>query len=541
MSLQPHSKLRDAVIGVVLFAALLVLAVLQYRWIGQVSEADADRLRTGLHAAVSRFSDDFDGEIARLVQVMGRGTNPALWSDLTEHSGILKQAWASDAKDLPEPLHALAMRLPATASDFRQGRGRPPIPMDNAIPALAVVNVSGDLKPDTPLKWVILELDKNYIENTWIPQLIAKDFGDDYDVHVGPRLERPTDGESAPLFSSRQGPFGRGGKGGPGGPPNFDKGKQDGGPPPDFSRNFDNSNKDFGKNGDFGKGRGRPPFDDSGWWVTAAYRSGTMSQMVENLRLRNLGVSFGILLLMGVSVGMLMRSNSKANALAQQQMEFVASVTHELRTPLAVIQSASQNLADGVASGEAQAKRYGGVIHDQSKRLGNMVEQVLRFAGLSSQHGELQRGPVEIAALIDEAAADCRTELALSGSELTQTIDAAVPAIDGDRGALLHCLRNLLSNAAKHGGGSAIRLSARGVDSMVEVVVEDGGPGIDPEDLPHVFEPFYRGKRAKEDQVQGSGLGLSLVKKIVEAHGGSVSVTCEDGARFRLLLPAVKA
>jgi signal transduction histidine kinase len=361
--------------------------------------------------------------------------------------------------------------------------------------------------------------------------LIEKDFGSDYDVRVGPGLERTAEGESAPLFSLRQGGFGRGAKGGR--PPDFngkDFGfKQDG--PPNFT--------------DKGKGdKGKRPFGDggdSGWRVSASYKSGTLSQMVENLRLRNLAVSFGILLLMGVSVGMLIRSTGRANALAQQQMEFVAGVTHELRTPLAVIQSASQNLADGVASGEAQARRYGGVIHDQSKRLGNMVEQVLRFAGLSSQHGELQRAPVEVVALIDEAVADCRTELATAGSEVTQAVNASVPAIDGDRGALLHCLRNLLSNAAKHGGGSVVSVGARAVGAMVEIVVQDGGPGIDAEDLHHVFEPFYRGRRAKEDQVQGSGLGLSLVKKIVEGHGGSVSVSSEGGAQFRLLLPAVKA
>jgi len=211
-------------------------------------------------------------------------------------------------------------------------------------------------------------------------------------------------------------------------------------------------------------------------------------------------------------------------------------VTHELRTPLAVIQSASQNLADGVAASPAQTKRYGGVIHDQSKRLGNMVEQVLRFAGLSSQHG-LQRSSVEVAPLVEEAVMDCQAEL--GGSDVALDLEA-VPAIDGDRGALLHCLRNLLSNAAKHGGGD-VRVSAKTVGENVEIVVEDSGPGIDAAELPHIFEPFYRGRRAQDDQVVGSGLGLSLVKKIVEGHGGRVEASSPGGARFRLLLPAVKA
>lgn len=533
MTAGSKSTLRDVSVAIVLFAALLVLAVLQFRWIGQVSEADRDRLREGLRSSVTRFSDDFNGEIERLVQVVGRGPNPALWADLTEHSEILKHVWPSDSADLPDNLRALAARLPATAGEIRPGRGgRSPILVDGSVPAVAVANIDQNPKAALTLRWVILELDKTYIDNTWIPALIAKDFGTDYEVHVGPRLERAGESESAPLFTLRQGPFGRGGKGGP--PPNFN-GKQ-GGRPPDFGGKQDGPPPEFqGKQGK------RPQFGDAGdlpWKVTASYRSGTMSQMVENLRLRNLGVSFGILLLMGVSVGMLMLSTRRANALARQQMEFVAGVTHELRTPLAVIQSASQNLADGVAKGEAQAQRYGCVIFDQSKRLGNMVEQVLRFAGLSSQHGELQRAPVEVAALIEEAVEDCKAEL--SASELTLEMGAS-PAIDGDRGALLHCLRNLLSNAAKHSGGSGVRVTAQAAGSMVEIIVQDGGPGIDPADLPHIFEPFYRGQRAKDDQVQGSGLGLSLVKKIVEGHGGTVEASSPGGARFRLLLPAVKS
>ena len=521
MASSQNSKLRDAVIGVVLFAALLVLAVLQYRWIGQVSEADRDRLQQGMRAAVARFSDDFNGEMERLVQVLTSGPNDletrvALWSDVARHPGILKKVWEADATDLPEYLHPLAARLPSGGSGFRGGRGGQPLSVDGSVPALAVPRMRANSPGEpSPQRWLILELDADYIHGTLVPELIEKDFGPDYEVHVTSKAEiGPTEAGIAPLFNLRLGPFGRGGRGGP--PPGF--GDKQGKRPP------------FG------------PGDDAQWRVIATYRSGTMSELVEDLRLRNLAVSFGILLLMGVSVGMLMRSTGRANALARQQMEFVAGVTHELRTPLAVIQSASQNLADGVASGEAQARRYGGVIHDQSKRLGNMVEQVLRFAGLSSQHGELQRGPVEVAALIDEAIADCQSELTAAGSELTRTFDAELPPIDGDRGALLHCLRNLLSNAAKHGGGSAVRLTARPADhAMIELMVEDGGPGIDPADLPHVFEPFYRGARAKEDQVQGSGLGLSLVKKIVEAHGGKVEVKSNHGAQFRLLLPAVKA
>ncbi len=555
-SIQRKWSGRDAVVGAVLFGAMLVLAVLQYRWIGQVSEADRDRLQRGLRGAVGRFTDDFNGDIERLAQVLVGGgpqsTGPEqpmearieLWRGLAQHPQIVKQVWEAEAADLPDTLWALRARLPKDATVFRGGRGggRSPVTLDGSVPAVAVprARVNG---PDdtTPLQWWIVEFDKAYIYDVWLPELVMRDFGADYRVQIltgrdtvfyeNEPGEAPADSVVAPLLNLRQGPFGRGGRGG--GPP-------DGKGPPDFGQ------KDFGQK-DFGQKQGKRgqfgDLNDNGWRVAVSYKSGTMIELVESLRLRNLGVSFGILLLMGVSVAMLMRSTRRANALALQQMEFVAGVTHELRTPLAVILSASQNLADGVATGEAQAKRYGGVIHNQTKRLGDMVEQVLRFAGLSSQHGELQRAPVAVPGLIDEAMLDCRADLDETNTEVTEEIPADMPEIDGDRAALLHCLRNLFSNAAKHGGGAPVRVAAKAEGAMVEIVVADQGPGIAAEDLPHVFEPFYRGSRAKEEQVKGSGLGLSLVKKIVEAHGGTVEVSSRlgDGATFRILLPAVKA
>ena len=173
-----------------------------------------------------------------------------------------------------------------------------------------------------------------------------------------------------------------------------------------------------------------------------------------------------------------------------------------------------------------------------------MVEQVLRFAGLSSQHGELHLVPVEVVGLVDEAVADCRTEL--NGASCPVKVDVAedLPPIEGDRGALLHCLRNLLGNAAKHAPGAAVEIhaAAAGPD-RIEITVEDCGPGLDEEDLEHIFEPFYRGQRAKQEQVHGSGLGLSLVKKITEAHGGKVEAGQREtgsGSYFRLWLPVVK-
>src|SRR5262249_51712199 len=162
----------------------------------------------------------------------------------------------------------------------------------------------------------------------------------------------------------------------------------------------------------------------------------------------NLAISFGILVVMGASVGLLVRSAQSAKRLARVQMEFVAGITHELRTPLAVITSAGQNLADGIAVKEEQTRRYGGVIRDQGRRLGEMVEQVLRFAGISAGRLDLRLERTSVVSVIDQALADSSPELVTSGIEVSQQIDDGLPVICADSGAMVHCLRNLLSNAA---------------------------------------------------------------------------------------------
>ncbi|MEO8098767.1 MAG: HAMP domain-containing sensor histidine kinase [Acidobacteriota bacterium] len=548
---------RDVGIGTVLFATMITLAVLQYRWIAQVGEADAGRLQAALRNSVARFTEDFNGELERLIQIVVGGTASTaqvdaavvegrveLWRGASKHPQILKQVWMADAADLPPNLQRLAARV------NNVGR-RPPIVVDSSVPAFAIPRTRPQPGLDQAGGYLILELNLDYIRKTWLPELVARNFGTIFQIEIRSQsgddgVVFRTEGES-PIVSAERGgsgtllalritPFGRGGGGRPDGKgpgadrfkgPDGDKGPQGGGRGPDF-----------GIRGGFGQG------DDSNWRVLAAYKSGSMAEMVEGYRLRNMAVSFGILLLMGVSVAILMWSSQRASGLARQQMEFVAGVTHELRTPLAVILSASQNLADGVTSGEQQTRRYGGVIRDQSRRLSSMVEQVLRFAGLSSEHGDVQRAPVDVEDLLEGAILDCEPEFAASGSDVQSEIPENLPAIDGDQAALAHCLRNLLQNAAKHGAGAAVRVRARAsANDRVEISVEDSGPGIDPADEAHIFEPFYRGKKAREEQVQGSGLGLSLVKKIVEAHGGTVDVTSRagHGTTFRILLPAVKA
>jgi signal transduction histidine kinase len=306
---------------------------------------------------------------------------------------------------------------------------------------------------------------------------------------------------------------------------------------------------------------GRPPtnFDDGSrnetglWQLVVRHRAGSLEAAVSAVRLRNLAISLGILALLAVSMVLILVSTQRAQQLARQQMEFVAGVSHELQTPLAVIRSAGQNLADGVIGDSGQVKEYGSLVEKEGRRLSTMVDQVLEFAGLQSRGRSLQKVPMgstEIEETIETALTDCEPAISEGGIHVEKSIERNLPPIMAEPSALRRAIQNLIDNAVKYGGsGKWIGIRARRSKSAIDVAVEDRGPGIAPADLPHVFEPFYRGGRggpgtnaqsglAKE--TRGNGLGLSLVKQIVESHGGRVNVrsSVDGGTVFTIHLPA---
>jgi signal transduction histidine kinase len=225
-------------------------------------------------------------------------------------------------------------------------------------------------------------------------------------------------------------------------------------------------------------------------------------------------------------------------------MEFVAGVSHELRTPLAVICSAAENLADGVIDNRDQIKRYGGLIRDEGRRLTGMVEQVLEFAGAQSGKKTYDLRPTELGRVIEHALAACHQQLTEGGFEVEKKIAADLPMVNADADALSRAVQNLLNNAMKYSGDNRwISLVAETVKAdrgdEVQIKVSDRGLGIAPSELPHIFEPFYRGKDVVAGQIHGNGLGLSLVKHIVSEHGGQVSVESKIGlgSGFVICLP----
>jgi len=276
------------------------------------------------------------------------------------------------------------------------------------------------------------------------------------------------------------------------------------------------------------------------WRLLVQHPSGSLEQAVDSARRRNLIVSTGILGVLAISVGFLVVSTRRAHDLARQQLEFVATVSHELRTPLAVIRSAADNLADGIVGDEARVKQYGALVRDEGLRLTALVEQILEFAGLQSGQRTMASQPLSIDAVLRDAAGEAQASAAAS-ARLELSIPADLPAVAGDEPALRRVFVNLIGNAIKYGAPAHwVGVRARAAGGGVEIAVSDRGLGIAAGEQDRIFEPFYRAPDVVAAQIQGAGLGLSLVKRIVEAHGGHIAVTSAPGtgSTFTVMLPA---
>ena len=296
--------------------------------------------------------------------------------------------------------------------------------------------------------------------------------------------------------------------------------------------------------------RGRGPLregadhaEDGPWLLVARHRGGSFEAAVAAVQRRNLATGFGVLALLGATALVLVASAQRAQRLARQQVEFVTGVTHELNTPLAAIRSAGQNLAAGIVTDPAQVRRYGDLIEKEGGRLTALVAQVLDFAGIESGSRAYAREPLSLATIVDDVLRDHRLVLEQSGIALERELPGDLPELRGDAQALRRAIANLVTNAAKFAASGkwiGVRAAARPDRHAVELRVEDHGPGIPREERERVFEPFYRGPAAERNAAPGSGLGLSLVRHVVRAHGGSVRVEAGDGggAAFVVELPA---
>ena len=242
---------------------------------------------------------------------------------------------------------------------------------------------------------------------------------------------------------------------------------------------------------------------------------------------------------------LLLRLVRKERALSELKANFVADVSHELKTPLALISLFAETLQAGRVPSDEKRKEYYSVILRESTRLTNLINNILDFSRIDAGRKEYVLQPTDVADVVRETYDAYRPQLEHEGFEHQLTIDDPLPRVDADRDAISQVLVNLINNAIKYSSNErylAIEVSAdtrRGRRGVL-LSVHDRGIGIRPEDRAHLTEGFFRAGDPRVREQGGTGLGLALVKNIVDAHNGSLDIETRlvKGSTFRVFLPA---
>lgn len=624
MKLWRHKSSLIAIVAAAFFA-LVLLASLQYYWVGELSRAEQERMQANLRAGALRFSEDFDRELARAylsfqmdaTTLRDRAWDRYLprythWNSTAPHPQLVSSVFLLTANeqgqfrierlnpfskqfepsDWPDELLSLREQfLKAAATLMAQNELSADTLPDAVVPEvpalviplsrswllldrqeylLADVLFSNTIltsprrgclycqpSSQAPLLFAhtIVVLNQSYIEQEFIPLLARRYFSGDDGLDYSLTIVDRADPQSIVYQSNA---LATGNPGAADATSNlmgiqFDKLNQ---LLLDDAFQLEDLSTDSPRGarvaiGVLGQQQTTPASeavseDGTGrWQLVLTHRTGSLEVKVDQARVRNLLISFSTILLLGVSMAILMVATQRAQRLAQQKIEVVAMISHELRTPLSVIRAAGENLADGVIKQPQQARRYGALIRDEGRRLSELVEQALELTSTHSGHKTYELRPIQVEWLIDEALSAYTTQSQADGFVVEQDIPSDLPPLLGDEEALVRVVLNILSNAMKYSGESRwVGVRACLVGTMrrpeIQIIVEDRGRGIHPDDIHRIFEPFYRGRDVVEEQIHGSGIGLSVVRQVVEAHGGRVSVesTLGKGSTFTLHLPA---
>ena len=226
--------------------------------------------------------------------------------------------------------------------------------------------------------------------------------------------------------------------------------------------------------------------------------------------------------------------------LERMRSEFVANVSHELRTPITAVKGFSETLLDGAMNDPELVRQFVGIIHEESERLKRLVNDLLELSKIESGHAVFHFAPTDLVDVIERTVARYRHQAASSGVTLRTELPAHAVTFEGDADRVAQVLINLVGNAVAYTpGGGEVAVSVEETEEHAVLIVRDTGIGIPQEDLPRLFERFYRVDKARARRSGGTGLGLAIVKHIMEGHGGKVTVesTVGEGSVFRVYLP----
>jgi len=488
--------------------------------------------------------------------------------------------WPSQLRRLRTELERMSANPPRSPSQSATGEHFPQFPppndlglrspwrIDLHVPALAHMNAlarsTSDDRGQAPEPvWVIVLLDQNVLVKQVFPELVERYFnrndGLDYRVAVlsGAAGQPPIYSSEAGLLAGKDAGLNLFGP--PTivpvvrvismpGPPRANTGPMVAvppmAPPPDY-----------GSPGP-PPGEHRDPFmlvrynpEEPGWSVIAQHRKGSLEAAVSSIFYRNLAINFGVLLVLGLTTGLIIATSARARRLAQLQVDFVAGVSHELRTPLTGIVAAAENIKDGLVETKDQLRRYSSAILNQAHQLSDLIEQILMFSAVEKGRQRYHLQPTDVAQVVNASLKNTESLIRSAGISVEQAIEPDLPQVNADFQALSRCLENLITNAIKYGGEKrwigvrAFLAASSEQEQEIRISVEDHGIGIDSRDLKEIFEPFYRSPSVTAAQIHGNGLGLPLAARIAEAMGGRLGVESVPGkgSSFTVHLPVQEA
>ncbi len=525
------------------------LSILQYLWTGEFSQAERIRQRAGLNEQVRRLAGAFNDGLRESCLALLPSAEELRVKGFAEAHLARYREWAASRQSpdlflritvaVPEQnrlrLYALNpkggmndIEWPAEWQPLRdtmmkrlRGQGPPPfVSHSSTLIELPVFGASSGARlSGAEMEWMILELSLEYTRRELLPRLAAEYLNPQgepvFDMEV-----KWTGPQGGLVFTTRNAGASR-------------------------RERADASAGLFPTEVGRGTVVRRGPASETAipmrWELAVSHRAGSLDAAVARARNRNLVISLLLIAILGVAAWSLVRYTARLRRLSELQLQFVAGVSHDLRTPLTAIRGAAFNMAEGVVREPAPVQRYARLILRNAEALAALVENVLAFSASMHSGAQASLQPVPVKELLDRTAAAALPEIEQAGCRLEVTVAPGLPPILGDAAALERAFRNLISNAVNHAAqGRWIGVSAAACAEGVEVRVCDRGPGIPSEERRRIFEPFYRGEKTRAGRIRGTGLGLTVVQETVERHGGAVTVRSApgEGAQFTVRLPA---
>jgi signal transduction histidine kinase len=285
-----------------------------------------------------------------------------------------------------------------------------------------------------------------------------------------------------------------------------------------------------------------PPF--SGWKAAAGLKNTNLDHLARDSFLHSAGATVLVLVFLLGGIALTIRATDREARLAQAKSNFVANVSHELKTPLSLLSLFSEILELGLVKNEEKKIEYYRVMRHESRRLNKMIDNVLDFSKIEAGRKTYNFVDSDLAEVIENVLSGYRYQISNSGFDIQTNLQPDLPPVSIDRDAMAQAISNLLDNAIKYSRDvKRLSITTETLGSDLSVEIADHGIGIPRAEQVKIFEKFYRVGNGLVHDVKGSGLGLSLVKHIVEAHNGTITVESDvgKGSRFTILLPIARS